>query len=158
MSRFIKNLKDLTAGVLIIALAGCFAWQTTDLPMGTAIRMGPGYFPLLLSAVLGLLGAIVLFAGLRFTDDGPPINLAELPWRAVAAITLAVVVFGLCVRTLGLGPSIGLSVFISALGSRKFHLVTSLILTATMVGFVWLIFVKALGLPLPMLGPLLGGY
>ncbi|MFK8250774.1 tripartite tricarboxylate transporter TctB family protein [Ancylobacter terrae] len=158
MSRFVRNPKDIVAGLLLIGLAAWFALMTTDLPMGTAMRMGPGYFPLLLSGVLGVLGIIVLVTGLRFPDEGAPVQLSELPWRALAAVTIAVVVFGLGVRTLGLGPAIGLSVFISALGSRKFHIVTALILTAIMVLFAWGVFVKALGLPLPMLGPLLGGY
>lgn len=155
---FIRNPKDVITGLLLIAVAGMFALLTLDLPMGTAIRMGPGYFPLVLAGILGLLGLVVLVTGLRVPDEGVPLSLAGVPWRALAAVTLAVVVFGLGIRTLGLGPSIGLSVFISALGSRRFHLGTALILTAVMVAFAWGVFIKGLGLPLGMLGPWLGGY
>lgn len=154
----VKNPKDVIAGLLLVATAAMFALLTADLPMGTAIRMGPGYFPLVLAGILGLLGLIVLLTGLRYPDEGAPVHLATLPWRALILVTLSVFAFGLGIRPLGLGPSIGLAVFISALASHRFHLGTALILTALMVAFAWAVFIKGLGLPLPMLGPWLGGY
>jgi len=154
----IRNPKDVIAGLLLLATAGMFALLTADLPMGTAIRMGPGYFPLVLSGILGLLGLLVLLTGLRYPDEGVPVSLAALPWRALVLVTASVFIFGLGIHPLGLGPSIGLAVFISALGSRRFHLPTALMLTAIMVAFAWGVFIKGLGLPLPMLGPWLGGY
>lgn len=155
---FIRNPKDVITGLLLVATAAMFALLTADLPMGTAIRMGPGYFPLVLSGILGLLGLIVLATGLRYPDEGTPVRLADLPWRALFLVTASVFVFGLGIRPLGLGPSIGLAVFISALASQRFHLATALALTALMVAFAWGVFIKGLGLPLPMLGPWLGGY
>lgn len=154
----VKNPKDVIAGLLLMVTAAIFALLTADLPMGSAIRMGPGYFPLVLAGLLGLLGLIVLVTGLRYPDEGTPVHLAALPWRALILVTLSVFVFGLGIRPLGLGPSIGLAVFISALASHRFHLGTALILTALMVAFAWAVFIKGLGLPLPMLGPWLGGY
>ncbi|HSI39120.1 MAG TPA: tripartite tricarboxylate transporter TctB family protein [Xanthobacteraceae bacterium] len=158
MGRFVKSPKDVVTGLMLVGVAAMFAILTRELPMGSAIRMGPGYFPLLLAGLLGFLGLIVLITGLRFADEGKPIVLSELPWRALGLVTLGVVLFGLGVRPLGLGPSIGLTVFLSALGSKKFNLVTALTLTAVMVVFAWAVFIKGLGLPLPLLGPLLGGY
>ncbi|WP_029348933.1 tripartite tricarboxylate transporter TctB family protein [Bosea sp. 117] len=164
MSRFIKSEKDVLSGVLLLALAAMFAYLTLDLPMGTAIRMGPGYFPLLLAGLLGVLGLIVLLTGIAFTGDAPAkgedddAKAPPIPWMALGLVTLAVVIFGLGIRPLGLGPSMGLAVFISALASKKFHLLTALALTALMVVFAWAVFIKGLGLPLPMLGPWLGGY
>lgn len=155
---FIKNPKDVIAGLLLVGTAAMFALLTADLPMGSAVRMGPGYFPLVLAGILGALGLIVLVTGLRYPDEGAPVRLAALPWRALILITLAVFVFGFGIRPLGLGPSIGLAVFISALASHRFHLITALTLTAVMVAFAWAVFIKGLGLPLPMLGPWLGGY
>ena len=73
-------------------------------------------------------------------------------------MTVAIVLFGVGIRPLGLGPSMGLAVFISALASRKFSLVTGLVSALIMVAFSWAVFIKGLGLPQPMLGPWLGGY
>ena len=158
MTRFIRSPKDVTTGLLLIALAAFFAWFGSDLPMGRAIRMGPGYFPMILCGLLAFFGLIVLFTGITVADETPSIKLSEVPWRALVLITLAVVVFGLGIRPLGLGPSMGLAVFISALASGKFKLHVGLLSAGIMVLFTWAVFIKGLGLPLPMLGPWLGGY
>ena len=57
-------------GALFIALGGFFIYQCLNLELGTALRMGPGYFPL----VLAVMGGAVVFAGqilplLRFPLD-----------------------------------------------------------------------------------------
>ncbi|MFG1361879.1 tripartite tricarboxylate transporter TctB family protein [Xanthobacter versatilis] len=150
----IRNPKDVLSGLLFIVLALLFAWQTQDLPMGTAVRMGPGYFPLVLAILLGLLGLIVLVNGLRFPGEKP----SGIAWRGLAIITFAVVFFGVAVRPLGFLPALAVSVFLSALASRLFHPATALAITAVMVVFAWAVFIKGLGLPLPLLGPWLGGY
>ncbi|WGD31760.1 tripartite tricarboxylate transporter TctB family protein [Ancylobacter sp. WKF20] len=159
MVRFVKNPRDVATGLLLIAVAAFFAWQGSDLPMGRAIRMGPGYFPMILAGLLALFGLIVLLTGLTTQpEDGGSLNLREWPWRALFLVTLAVVLFGVGIRPLGLGPSMWLAVFISALASGRFSIVTGVISASIMVAFSWGVFIKGLGLPLPMLGPWLGGY
>jgi hypothetical protein len=158
MTRFVKNPRDVTAGVLLILVAALFAWLGSDLPLGRAVRMGPGYFPMILCGLLAFLGLIVVISGLSLGDDHERGTAAGIPWRGLFFVTLAVVVFGVGVRTLGLGPSMGLSVFISSLASQKFNLLRSLLMSGIMVAFSWAVFIKGLGLPLPMLGPWLGGY
>ncbi|WP_371346774.1 tripartite tricarboxylate transporter TctB family protein [Ancylobacter sp. IITR112] len=163
MTRFIKSPKEVASGLLLVLLAAFFAWQAMDLPMGRAIRMGPGYFPMILAGLLGFLGLIVLLTGLTLQplteeEGGRGIGLRRWPWLALGLVTLAVVVFGLGIRPLGLGPSMGLAVFLSALASRRFSLLTGAVSAVVMVAFSWAVFIKGLGLPLPMLGPWLGGY
>lgn len=160
MTRFVKSPKDVASGVLLLLLAAFFAWQSLDLPMGRAIRMGPGYFPMILSGLLALLGLVVLVGGLTVPapEEETEIGFRRWPWQALGLVTLAVVVFGLGIRPLGLGPSMGLAVFLSALASRRFSIVTGLLSALIMVAFSWAVFIKGLGLPLPLLGPLLGGY
>lgn len=150
----IRNPKDVLSGLLFIALGLLFAWQTQDLPMGTAVRMGPGYFPLLLSGLLGLLGLIILINGLRFPGEMP----SGIAWRAVVIITGAVVFFGFAVRPLGFLPALGITVFVAATASRLFTFKTAIANTVVMVIFAWAVFIKGLGLPIPILGPWLGGY
>ncbi|MBP2148586.1 tripartite tricarboxylate transporter TctB family protein [Xanthobacter autotrophicus DSM 597] len=150
----IRNPKDVLSGLLFIALGLLFAWQTQELPMGTAVRMGPGYFPLLLSGLLGLLGLIILINGLRFPGEMP----SGIAWRAVIIITGAVVFFGFAVRPLGFLPALGITVFVAATASRLFTFKTAIANTVVMVIFAWAVFIKGLGLPIPILGPWLGGY
>lgn len=150
----IRNPKDVMSGLLFIALAALFAWQALDLPMGTAVRMGPGYFPLVLAGLMGVLGLIVLINGLRFPGEMP----SGIAWRALGVLTFSVVFFGFAVRPLGFLPALAIAVFVSATASRKFNIVTALASAAVMTVFAWAVFIKGLGLPLPLLGPWLGGY
>lgn len=60
----LRNRQDFWSGVMFIALGLGFAWQASSYQMGTAARMGPGYFPFWLGIVLALLGAIVLLGSL----------------------------------------------------------------------------------------------
>lgn len=116
--------------------------------------MGPGYFPLVLAVLMGVLGLVVLVGGLRRPGEMP----SGIAWRAVGVLTFSVVFFGFAVRPLGFLPALGICVFVSALASRKFRLTTALASAAVMVVFAWAVFIKGLGLPLPLLGPWLGGY
>ncbi|BAF89547.1 MULTISPECIES: tripartite tricarboxylate transporter TctB family protein [Azorhizobium] len=151
---FVRNPKDVISGLLFIALAALFAWQSRELQIGTAMRMGPGYFPLLLSAVLALLGLIVLVNGLRTPGEAP----TGTAWRALIILVGATVFFGFAMKPLGFLPAVGVSVFLSTLGSRLFRLQTALAITAVMCVFCWAVFILGLGLPLPLLGPWLGGH
>lgn len=151
---FVRSPKDVLAGLLFIALAALFAWQAGTLPMGSSVRMGPGYFPMVLSGLMGILGLIVLINGFRFKGEAP----SGIAWRGLFFLTFASVFFGLFLRPLGFLPTLGVTVFLCALGSQKFHLVTGLAIAAVMVVFSWAVFIWGLGLPIQLLGPWLGGY
>lgn len=151
---FVRNPKDVISGLLFIALAALFAWQSRELTIGTAMRMGPGYFPLFLSILLAVLGLIVLINGLRVPGEAP----SGIVWRALILLTLCTLLFGFTMRPLGFLPALAATVFLATLASRKFHLVTALTITGVMVVFCWAVFILGLGLPIPLLGPWLGGY
>ncbi len=151
---FIRSPKDVLAGLLFIALAGLFAWQANLLPMGSSVRMGPGYFPMILSGLMGVLGLIVLINGFRFSAEGA----TGIAWRGLILLTLAALFFGAFLRPLGFLPALAGTVFLSALGSQKFHIVTALAITGVMVVFSWAVFIWGLGLPIQLIGPWLGGY
>ena len=151
---FIRNPKDVLAGLLFIALAGLFGWQAQLLPMGSSVRMGPGYFPMVLSGLMGFLGLMILISGLRNNGSGP----TGIAWRGLILLTLASLVFGFFMRPLGFMPTLALTVFICTLASKKFHIVTALAITGVMVVFSWAVFIWGLGLPIQLIGPWLGGY
>lgn len=89
----IKNHKDFASGLLFMAAGVYFGWTGSHFAVGNAAHMGPGYFPLLLGAVLSALGAVVVFKALVFeTEDGG--RMAPWAWRPVICIVLANLAFG----------------------------------------------------------------
>jgi hypothetical protein len=154
MPSFVKSPKDFICGALLIAIAAVFAFGALELPMGSASRMGPGYFPMLLCGLLAVLGLAILLNGLWL--DGEPIR--NFAWRGLVNIVLPVVFFGATLRGLGFVPALGLTVFFTTIASVHFKLWVAAVNTAVLVFFGWLIFIWGLKLPLSLFGPWVGGY
>jgi hypothetical protein len=152
----IASAKDLAAGALLIAAAALFAVLAAGYDMGTSRKMGPGYFPLVLAGLLALLGAVLVVRSLRLAGaDGGPIG--TVPWRALALVVAAPLIFGLTVRGLGMIPALVLVVLASAAASPQSRRIEAVLLAGGLALFCWAVFIKGLGLPLQLLGPWLGG-
>lgn len=140
---------DLISGVVFILLGLFFGVQSLGLELGTSLRMGPGYFPLVLSGVLILLGIVVL-ARSAVAQNGP---MGELAWRGMLFILPAPVFFGLTVRGLGFVPALFLTALIASGASHKMTLPKALLLALAVTVFSTLVFSYALGLPFQRFGP-----
>lgn len=134
--------------LLFIAFGAFFGIGSLGLDLGTTFRMGPGYFPLVLSGLLVLLGLVILVQATRV--KGEPIG--PIAWRGMAFILPAPVFFGLTVRGLGFVPSIFLTALIAAFASHKMKPGTALILAALLTVFSVAVFSYALGLPFQRFG------
>lgn len=154
MPTWIKNPKDFFAGIMFLSIVALFAFGLRELPIGTAFRMGPGYFPMVLLIILTGLGVAILVNGLR--SKGEP--LGTIPWRGLLMITAPIVFFGATLKGLGLIASLGITVFATTLASREWGWVYALGTTAVLVAFSWAVFVWGLGLPISLRGPWIGGY
>jgi hypothetical protein len=154
MPAIIRSPKDFFCGLLLLAVAGIFAIGLLDLDIGTAFRMGPGYFPLVLTLLLTGLGLAIMANGLR--SPGEPIGV--IPWRGILLIVLPVVFFGLTLRGLGLVPSLGITIFLTTLASRQWNLWVALGTTFFLVLGCVAVFSYGLGLPISLFGPWVGGY
>jgi putative tricarboxylic transport membrane protein len=154
MSFSIKNPKDFYCGLLLLAVAAVFAIGLLDLPLGDAFRMGPGYFPLVLTILLAGLGLVIVVNGLRL--EGEPIG--TLPTRGILLIVLPIVFFGLTLRGLGLVPALGITVFATTFASRPWNPWLASTTTLLLVIACVAIFVFGLGLPFSLFGPWVGGY
>lgn len=121
--------------------------------MGTAGRMGPAYFPSVLGGLLALVGAASLVRS--FFRQGEPIG--RLYWRELLLVLVAVLLFGFLVRDAGLIPATLVLIMISSYAGQKFNLAKSIALAIGASLFAVGLFVKLLGLPMPMLGPWFGG-
>lgn len=150
----IRNPKDFFTGLLLLVIAAVFAYGLTELQIGTAYRMGPGYFPMVLIILLAIFALLILMNG--FTTDGEAVG--EIPWRALILVTLSVVVYGATLKGLGFVLALALSVLLSTFAAERWDAKAALALTIGLVAACFLIFVKGLGLPIAPFGPWVGGY
>jgi hypothetical protein len=156
--------KDLWAGLVFILIGGLAMIIARSYPMGSAMRMGPGYFPTILGGLLSLFGIYLFVHALvdstpgRSTPSvpenavrGPPPHEEPWAWKPLALITLAMVLFGFTVSRLGLIPALVVMFFVSALAGREFRFKEMLVLTVSMSTFAVCVFVYGLKLPFRLL-------
>lgn len=143
---------NAVCGALFVALGLFFGTQSLDLDLGTAFRMGPGYFPFLLACALVLLGGIILFHSFRSQNEG----IGPIAWRGLLFILPSAIFFGLTIRGLGFVPSLFLTAFIASFASSRMTPVLALLLSAGLTLFSVLVFQYGLGLPFRTFGPWLG--
>jgi hypothetical protein len=110
--------------------------------MGSAVRMGPAYFPTVLGGLLALLGATV-FARSFFLDSG---RVPRWALRPLVLILVSVLLFALALRPLGLVAATAILVFAGALGGHEFRLREVALLYLVLAVFSVLVFYKGLGL------------
>ncbi len=134
------------SGAVLIAVLG-------DYKIGNAVKMGPAYFPLVLSFILIFIGLISLVRS--FIKPGTPVGAIAI--NGLVLVIIPTVLFGLLVRKLGLVIMLPLLVIISSYASRQFRWGPALALAVGMTIFCTLVFIKGLGVPLPILGSWFGG-
>ncbi|NTI78478.1 tripartite tricarboxylate transporter TctB family protein [Rhizobium rhizogenes] len=140
MSLRIRNQRDFAAGVMFLAFGLVGAIVGRGYEMGTAGRMGPGYFPALLSGGLILFGIIIGFRGLAF--DGETIE--RMAFRPLLAVVGSVAVFGLTLDRLGLVVAVALVTLIMAFATTSRRWVEVIVSAAVMSLFCVLVFVVGL--------------
>ncbi|MCO5158818.1 MAG: tripartite tricarboxylate transporter TctB family protein [Aquamicrobium sp.] len=145
------NRSDLGAGAIFVAI-GLFFGVTTlmDLDIGTARRMGPGFFPIMLSGILIALGLIIALKSVGHADEarGP------LPWRGLVVLLSVPVIFGMLIRPLGMAPVLALTTFVTSFASTRMSLKAAVLLALGLTIFCVVVFNFGLGLPLRLFGPL----
>lgn len=145
--------KDLGAGGVFVGFGLAFASTASTYDVGTALQMGPGFFPLALGGLLVLLGLLIAAKALVAPETG---ELGPVPWRSAALLVAAIMFFGFAVRGLGILPTLFVSVLLAALAGRQIRIVSALVIAVSLTVLSVLIFVVALQLPLRLIGPWLG--
>ncbi len=120
--------RDYYAGALMMLLGVSSSMVALKYDLGTLTKMGTGYFPLVLSVLLTLLGAgIALTATATAPKDGGAVEAHGLAhgnrtgpdWRGWLAILIGVLAFVVLAQFAGLAPATFGCVFISAMGDRS---------------------------------------
>ena len=153
MSQLIRNEKDFWIGVVYVAFGSAAIIVSRNYGMGTALKMGPSYFPTILGGLLIVIGAISLIRS--FIKPGTPFG--TFAFKGLLLITVSIILFGFIVRGAGLVIALPLLVIISSCASMRFRWKYSLVLALGLTIFCILVFLKGLGVPLPILGSWFGG-
>jgi putative tricarboxylic transport membrane protein len=149
----IRSSKDFWTGLIYIFFGASAILIARDYSMGTGIKMGPAYFPTILGGLLAAIGAIAVFRS--FIVPGTPIT--AFAFKGLALVTISSLLFGFVVRGAGLAIALPLLIIISAVASTRFRWRPTLIMVAGLTIFCVLVFIKGLGIPLPVVGPWFGG-
>ena len=144
MRRPIVDPKDAIGGVLLALIGAYVLSHSFGYGIGTARRMGAGYFPMVLGGIAIAIGAIIALRSL-----GRPGTLQRIDWRPALAILIAIVAFGLVVQRIGLLPSVALTGLLACLGDGRIGRLEAAGLIAAIVLGVWLVFIVGLQLTIP---------
>jgi hypothetical protein len=143
MALKVGDKKDFCAGLMFIIMGGFFALWANNYPMGTAVRMGPAYFPTVLGWILAALGLIVLGRSFVLHGEEP----RKTNWRPLTWVIGSVFAFGFLLGTAGLVVASFAVVLISSVGGWDFRwkeqLINAIFMTAANVA----IFYYGLALP-----------
>ena len=144
----IKSPRDLGAGVVILAIGLAGAYFARDLQVGTASKMGPGYFPQIISWCIVALGA---FIGIRSLGTyGPP--LERIYVRPLAVLVVSSLIFGYAIEQVGLVVASVVAMLIAPYARPGASFREAVLLSIGLTVFAVVVFVWALGQPLPVWG------
>jgi hypothetical protein len=149
----IRSAKDFCSGLIYICLGSSAMIIARDYSLGTAVKMGPAYFPTILGGLLVLIGTISVIRS--FIVTGTPIG--AFAFKGLSLVIGSTLLFGLLVRGAGLIVALPLLVIISAYASTRFRWGPTIVMTLGLTLFCVLVFIKGLGIPLPIIGSWFGG-
>lgn len=149
MGSLIRAPKEFWSGVLFLFIGGTFLALSFEFPFLQRRGIGAGMFPAIVAGCLVLIGAVIVVRGLVLKGDEEASH--PFAWKALIAIVAGVLLFGVLIRTAGLLIAVPALMMLVSPASSKFKVIPALILAAAMTFFCWLVFIKGLGLPIPVL-------
>ena len=146
MKAGLRDNQDFWSGVMLIAVGATALVIARNYPFGTSLRMGPGYFPIVLGSILALFGLWFIVKAFRSTEKIEP------GWslRALIVIPVSLVLFGILMTYGGFVPALIVLIFGSALASDEFNLLEVALLTVGLTIGCIAVFIWGLGLPYPL--------
>lgn len=144
----LRTNKDFWAGLHYIATGAVAWWIALDYPFGSALRMGPGYFPIVLSGIMIVFGIYVLVLGFRKDHE-----LIKGNWsiRALIVLPISMIVFGWLMEESGFVAAMVALIIVSAAAGREFKWIEVIPLTIGLTVVCAAGFIYGLGLPYPMI-------
>ncbi len=144
----IRHPKDFLTGVMFLLFGTAAMVLSLGLKIGNAAKMGPGYFPFALGALLAVLGIVLLMKGV--VRAGETRGWPVLQLKPVAIVLSSVVLFSQILRPLGLLLSTAVLVVLASMASHEFRWKEALLNAAVLVAIVVGVFFYFLEFQLPI--------
>jgi len=141
-----KN-KDFWAGMMLIAIGAAAMLIAREYRFGSTLRMGPGFFPVILGGILVVFGVCIAAIGIR---RGEKIQ-GHLSLRALILLPFSLILFGLLMELAGFVPAMAALIFVAAASGKEFKFVEVLALTVFLTLASMAVFIWGLGLPYPLI-------
>ena len=144
----IRGNPDVESGVFFMLVGIVTLLLSLHYPIGTTARMGAGFFPIILSILLTLLGVAIVFAGRRNRAAAAPM---PIDFKSLIIIVSAIVLFGFLLMRAGLLITVPLTVILSSFAQHEMKWKQTLLISVALTGFTWLVFIAGLDLRIPLL-------
>ena len=142
----IRSPEDFWSGLMFMGFGILAVIVSRDYPMGSAMRMGPGYFPMYLGGIMAILGSIITLSSFKVEGE----KIKPFAWRAMVMLTLGFSIFGWAIDHIGFVPALFMLIFCSALAGKEFKLLEMLVMSAVLIIGTIALFIYALNLPFPL--------
>jgi len=143
----VQGPQDLVGGLVLMGVALFALWAARDLGGMRGISFGPGTAPRLFAGLLLLLGGAIALGGLL----KPGAALQRFGIRGPLFVTVAIVLFAVAIRPLGLILTGILTFLVAAMGSPETRWIEAVVVGVLLTLACAVLFPYVLGLPLPML-------
>ena len=153
MATALQAPRDFWSGLIFTATGVGAVVLGRESSIGSATKMGPGYFPTVLGVLLAFVGLVLIVRA--FLSRGPAIGAFAV--RPLLLVLGATVLFGLMLRGAGMVVALIVLVLLSAPASRLVRWAPAIVLAVGLAAFSALVFVKILGLPVSLFGRWFGG-
>jgi hypothetical protein len=143
MKSWNRNVKgERWSGTGLIVLGIIFFISSLEYDSGTLHQVGPGFFPMVVSAVILVLGAALLIVDSELAPEPLPLVREALP------VLAGCIVFACTIETLGIIPAIFFTMVLSSLATRERRWMGAVLVAAISAACSWLLFVEVLDVPL----------
>ena len=145
----IKNLQDFWSGMFFIALGVLAIYLSRNYPMGTALEMGPGYFPTWLGGIMIGFGVVISVLSFKLEGEADQRDtIREWGFRPWLVLTATLVLFAVLMEAeFGFVPSLIVLIAGCALAHKDVHWRETLLLSVFVTAGAVAIFSYGLGLP-----------
>jgi len=140
------GFNDIATGLFLLAVAAVGYWLIADLRIGTAQRMGPGYLPRLMCAILAFLGALIVVRAFLVRGS----EREAWAWKPLALVSGAIGIFAIGIERIGLVASVAALVVVASVAAPDKRVWEVALLAVVLAAFSTFVFVNMLGLTMPV--------